>query len=82
MLRDALKRWVDGAGTNDSLLGEALHTVAREARDSGIRAEELLVTLKTMWFEVGGAPSAPHAGSPNHKRLNELVTACIKAYYG
>jgi len=81
-LRDALKQWVDRAGSSDSLLGDALHTAAREARDNGIRAEELLVTLKTTWFEVGGAPNAPHASSPNHKRLDELVTACIKAYYG
>jgi hypothetical protein len=81
-LRGALKQWVDGdAGCDDSVLGDALHTVAREARNHGIPAEELLVTLKATWFEVGGAPNAPHASLQNPKRLDELVTACIKAYY-
>ena len=81
-LRDALKQWIDGAGSNESLLGDALHTLARDARDNGVRAEEVLVTLKTTWFEMGGAPNAPHASLSNHKKLDELVTACIKAYYG
>lgn len=80
-LRTALKQWVDDAAANHSGLGEALRTVAREARERGVRAEELLVTLKTTWFEVGGAPNAPHASASSHKKLDELVTACIKAYY-
>ncbi len=84
-LRDALKQWVDGdAGSSDSALRDALQSVAREARDRGIHAEELLVALKTTWFEIGGAPNgphAPHASSSNTRGLDELVTACIKAYY-
>jgi hypothetical protein len=80
-LRDALTQWVDGAGNHDALLRDALHTVARDARERGIRAEELLVTLKSTWFEVVDATDSAHETS-NHKRLDELVTACIKAYYG
>ena len=80
-LRTALKQWVEHEGNDDAVLGVALQTVAREAREQGVRAEELLVTLKTTWFEVGGAPNAPHASPSSHKRLDELVTACIKAYY-
>jgi hypothetical protein len=80
-LRAALKQWVDDPASDDADLGDALHAVAREARERGVRAEELLVTLKTTWFEVGGAPNAPHASPSSHKRLDELVTACIKAYY-
>ena len=81
-LREALKHWIDGDGADETTLGNALHAAAREARDRGIRAEELLVTLKTTWFEVGGAPAVPHSASPSdQKRLDELVTACIKAYY-
>jgi hypothetical protein len=81
-LRDALKQLVGGADNDDALLHDALHTVARDARERGVHAEELLVTLKTMWFEVGGAPNAAHSSSSNHKQLDELVTACIKLYYG
>jgi hypothetical protein len=82
-LRIALKQWMDGGGANDASLRLALHAVTAEARDRGIRAEELLVTLKTTWFAVGGAPNAANSAavSPNQKRLDELVTACIEAYY-
>lgn len=84
-LRGALQHWMRDEGS-DSALGDALQAVAAEARQHGIRAEELLVTLKTTWFEIGGAPnvahSAPSSARPSeHKRLDELVTACIKAYY-
>jgi len=84
-LRAALTQWVDGDGARDGALRVALLSVASDARDRGVRAEELLVTLKTLWFEVGGAPNAPTPSAPsktNHTRLDELVTACIKAYYG
>jgi hypothetical protein len=82
LLRHSLEQWVSGDAADDSMLGEALHAAAREARDKGIRAEELLVTLKTTWFEVGGSPSMTHTTASGERRLDELVTACIKAYYG
>lgn len=83
LLRESLKRWaIADANSDESALRPALHAVASEARERGILAEELLVTLKTTWLEVGGAPTAPHATPAGHNRLDELVTACIKAYYG
>jgi hypothetical protein len=81
LLRTALERWVRGDGTDTAPLGEALRVAAIEARTRGVRAEELLVTLKSTWLEVGGSPKAPHSNSAAGKRLDELVTACIKAYY-
>src|SRR5690349_8702004 len=80
-LREALRTWVSASSPDGSMLGAALRTVATEARDRGIRAEELLVTLKTTWFEIGGSASTPHSSPSDHHRLDELVTACIKAYY-
>lgn len=82
LLRDALTDWLRADGTDDGALGSALQTAATEARDRGIHAEELLVTLKAMWFEAGGGPTVSPAVPPGPKRLDELVTACIKAYYG
>lgn len=81
-LRDALRQWLSNGDADDSSLGAALRAVATEAKERGIRAEELLVTLKTTWFEVGGSSSSTLLPSPDHRRLDELVTACIKAYYG
>ena len=81
LLRNALTAWMRGYDEADASLGQTLHAVATEARERGIRAEELLVTLKSMWFEIGGEPSTPARSTPGHRRLDELVTACIKAYY-
>jgi hypothetical protein len=81
LLRASLERWVHGDGTDSAPLTDALRAAALEARTRGVRAEELLVTLKSTWLEVGGRPKAPHSNSAAGKRLDELVTACIKAYY-
>jgi hypothetical protein len=80
-LRETLEHWVHGNGSDGSALGDALRAAATEARERGVRAEELLVTLKATWFEVGGTAPPPHSSSSGHRRLDELVTACIKAYY-
>ena len=81
LLRASLERWVRGDGTDTAPLGDALRAAATDARTRGVRAEELLVTLKSTWVEVSGSPKAPHSNSAAGKRLDELVTACIKAYY-
>lgn len=81
LLRSALTAWMRGQGEPDASLASALHAVATEARERGIRAEELLVTLKSMWFEIGGEPSTSSGSTSGHRRLDEVVTACIKAYY-
>ena len=81
LLRNALTAWMRGSGEPDPSVTSALHAVATEARERGIRAEELLVTLKSMWFEIGGEPSASSGSNSGHRRLDEVVTACIKAYY-
>ena len=82
-LRVALEHWVRDEEASDSRLRDALRDVAAEAREHGVHPEELLVALKTTWFEIGGAPSTPQSTtSSDQKRLDELVTACIKAYYG
>src|SRR4051812_14382746 len=81
-LRAALQQWVRDDEPSDDALRDALRAIAAEARQHGVRAEELLITLKTTWFEIGGRPNAPHSPtSSDHQRLDELVTACIKAYY-
>lgn len=83
LLRGSLAKWVRGEATDDASVRSALHAVAAEARDRGVRAEELLVLLKTTWYEVGGVPNPPHgSGAGGNRQLDELVTACIKAYYG
>ena len=78
-LRNALTQWISADAGDDAALGHALQAVAADARERGVYAEQLLVVLKTMWFEIGGGPVAPPQAGV--RRLDELVTACIKAYY-
>jgi hypothetical protein len=80
VFRASLERWVHSDGGDDSVLRSALHGVAVEARERSVRAEELLVLLKTTWYELGGLPGTS-SGANGNKRLDDLVTACIKAYY-
>ena len=81
LLRDALATWMRGNGADDPAVRSVLHAVATESRERGIRAEQLLVILKKTWFEIGGAPPVVPPPDSGHRRLDELVTACIKAYY-
>jgi hypothetical protein len=64
-----------GDGLND-LLGRA----SREARDKGIEAERLLVTLKDVWYNL---PRSPRTTLSDHEHtlLQELVSRCIREYY-
>ena len=78
-LRTALEHWASEQRVPESELRTALHVAAAEARERGVRAEELVVVLKTTWFSVAAPPAVPTSAS--QRRLDELVTACIKAYY-
>ena len=57
-----------------------LKRVAREARENGVRPEELLVTFKEIWNSLFESlrPKSPD----QHERIRQnLVTLCIQAYY-
>jgi hypothetical protein len=54
--------------------------VAREAREQGVRPEELLVTFKQLWNSLSESfrPQLPD----QHEQVRQnLVTLCIQAYY-
>ena len=57
-----------------------LRKVAREAQANGIRAEQLLLTVKEIWSSV---TESVRPGSPEqYERIRQnLVTLCIQAYY-
>lgn len=78
-VRSALSRYVR-AGTQTRDLHDALSGMAREARDRRIPAEQMLVTLKTIWLELPEMRSTDK--SPERDRMLErLVTTCIQQYY-
>lgn len=80
MVRSALARYLDGSEHAREGVRDALHVMAREARDKGIMPVQLLITLKDVWFSLPRLKTAP-----DHQRsalLQRVVTICIKEYYG
>jgi hypothetical protein len=61
-------------------LHSLLTRVAREAREKGIRPEQLLVSFKQVWNSLTDSMHARSADQYERIR-QDLVTACIKAYY-
>ena len=60
-------------------LRSALRLVSAVARDKAIFPEQLLTTLKDLWY---GLPAVRSAAGPDHVRwLQRVVTICIKEYY-
>ena len=67
-------------GRHSDALGDLLCRATREARDKGIEAERLLVTVKDVWY---GLPRSARntLTDQEHRLLQELVSRCIQEYY-
>jgi hypothetical protein len=61
-------------------LHSLLTRVGREAREKSIRPEELLITFKRLWNSLEES-MRPHTADQYERIRQDLVTACIKAYY-
>jgi hypothetical protein len=80
-LRAALEGRLAGPAGPDGELRDALLAAAAEARQRSLRAEELIVVLKTVLEDL----TANRAGlkTSDEIKLREwLVTTSIRAYYG
>ena len=78
-LRAAFSKSV-ATGNHSNELHDLLCTTAREARDKGIHAERLLVTMKDIWLSLPNVVAAPTSGAAN-TLLQELISRCIREYY-
>lgn len=78
-VRDALGRSLDGGAGPDELR-DALRALSREARERGMRAEQILVVLKELWTTV---PQVRRTGGREQEGalLQRAVTLCINEYY-
>ena len=78
-VREALGRSLEGAASGDELR-VALRDMAREARDRGLRAEQILIVLKELW---GTVPQVRRASGREQQTalLQRAVTTCINEYY-
>jgi hypothetical protein len=68
------------SGNHSDELHHLLCTAAREARDKGIHAEQLLVAMKEIWLSHPDLLAAPRHTTAN-TLLQELVSRCIREYY-
>ena len=80
-LRAAVLQLWTAPASADGQLGRAMDTLVREARDHALRAEDVLIEVKAVLQDL------PELDDPGRRlegaRFREqLVTRCIKAYYG
>jgi len=67
-------------GKHEQTLQDLLCTTAREARDKGIRAEQLLIIMKDIWYSLPGV-AARTASDVDNALLQDLISRCIREYY-
>jgi hypothetical protein len=67
-------------GSHDAQLHDLLCTTAAEARSKGIRAEQLLIMLKDVWYAVPDV-AARTASDVDNALLEDLISRCIREYY-
>lgn len=78
-LRQALTRSLENGVHGDDLKA-ALASCAAEARRKGILAEQLLLTLKDIWYSLPQVTK--HSGNEVQTRLlQQLIARCIQDYY-
>jgi hypothetical protein len=78
-LQSALTRSL-AAGAHGDDLGGILRTLAIQARERGLHAEQLLLALKDVWYalpQLSGKPST----DVQTQLLQQLIARCIQEYY-
>lgn len=78
-LESALQKFLANGGDVETLQG-ALRAIATEAREKNMRAEELLILLKDVWYALPQIRKTPEGDSQN-RLLQRVVTLCIREYY-
>jgi hypothetical protein len=82
-LRGALRLALDDADRGgDASMGELRTTIRRacqSARESGLRAEQLLIIVKEVWRELPEARHVPHSDADDV--LARVITLCVNEYY-
>ena len=80
-LRAALSARWSRSETNDSVLESALAAAAHDAKERGLRPEELLIALKRIEEDVADALDV--ANTQDRDRFRTwLVGACMRAFFG
>jgi len=78
-LRAAFARSVS-TGNHQDTLRDLLCETAAEAREKGMRAEQLLIALKDIWFSLPELTRKTPTDVDNGL-LQDLISRCIREYY-
>ena len=78
-LESALQKYLVGEPESAGLQS-TLRQVAAEARERGIHAEQMIMLLKDLWFQLPEIRSAA-PGDQQPELLQRAVTLCIREYY-
>lgn len=82
-LLEQLRRAIAAHGaspTDDSDISLALRAIGVAARAEGVKAEQLVASLKGV-FESLAPPPTLASHEARTKRLSNLVTICVREYY-
>ena len=78
-LRSALTTSV-AQGNHVDGLRDLLCRAAADAQSKGMQAEQLLITLKEIWYSMPAVTTASSAAVET-SLLQELISRCIQEYY-
>ena len=78
-LRAALSRSLE-TGAHGSDIAGLLREVARQARERGLHAEQLLIALKEVWYSMPQL-SVRSGTEVSSELLQQLIARCIQEYY-
>jgi hypothetical protein len=67
-------------GSHDPQLQDLLCATAAEARNRGIRAEQLLIMMKDIWYALPDV-AARTSSDVDNALLEDLISRCIREYY-
>jgi hypothetical protein len=79
LLESAVQKYL-ATPADESGLQPALRSIASEARERQMRAEELLLALKDVWYALPQVVAEKNSERQN-KMLQRVVTLCIREYY-
>lgn len=78
-LRTVLSRSVQTGNHGDELKG-LLGRAAADARKKGLQAEQLLLSLKDIWYSLPELSAHPERDVQT-RLLQQLIARCIQEYY-
>lgn len=80
LLQAAVVEHIERSPSTDDGLQRAVAAVVNEARERSMRPEELIVAFKALYATLPD-PRTSAARSEQLRLREQLVTACIRAYY-